>query len=182
MSFSTSLCYFFPCRPARSSHCAVLQPSNLCTLLSLGESFYVLCQYIKFSQLCRPPVYLKINYFGDDRICPVKSWEDTLSTLYVYFLYHPNKVQNFILFLSIDTPRLKYKRKMVYIIYGNHLCLVRQSHTTDKYTTWPKFSFINLKALDMKLATRILMVENAEKRKWNTAAKGLGSSRSNFKP
>ena len=51
------------------------------------------------------------------------------------------------------------------MVYGNNLCLVRQSQATDKYTTWPKFSFINIKALGRKLAIRILMVENAEKHK-----------------
>jgi len=61
---------------------------------------------------------------------------------------------------------------MVYMVYGNHLCLARQSHTTDKYATWPKFNFSNFKTLGRKLATGILMVENAEKLKWNVAAKG----------
>jgi hypothetical protein len=36
----------------------------------------------------------------------------------------------------------------------------------------PKFSFVNIKALGRKLATRILMVENTEKLKRNAAAKG----------
>jgi hypothetical protein len=34
------------------------------------------------------------------------------------------------------------------------------------------FSFINIKALGRKLATKILLVENAEKLKWNAASKG----------